>query len=200
MPRPKTHTRKSIASAAMEAFWNNGYEATSLHNLVRHTGASRQSIYAEFGGKRDLFLAALNCYQTEVVTPAFAQVERSEADLSTVRAYFLHQIERAETSGLPGPGCLIANTMTEVAPHDLEIGECVKSHNDRLHAGFINALGNEYRKQKSRVRQTQLAATASTTVVFAQGLWSFSRAVNDAAPLKTAVDRYLHFIGQGATS
>jgi len=184
----------------MEIFWHDGYEATSLDSLVRRTGASRQSIYAEFGGKRDLFLAALNCYQTEVVTPAFAQVERSGANLSTVKAYFLHQIDRAEATGLPGPGCLIANTMTEVAPHDLEIGERVKSHNDRLHAGFINALKNEYRTQRSRVTQKQLDATASTTVVFAQGLWSFSRASNDAAPLKSAVDRYLHLIGQGVTS
>ena len=200
MPRPKTHTRESIASAAMTVFWNNGYEATSLHSLVRHTGASRQSIYAEFGGKRDLFLAALNCYQTDVVTPAFAQVERSGADLSTVKTYFMHQIERAETIGLPGPGCLIANTMTEVAPHDLEIGERVKSHNDRLHAGFENALRNEYRTQRSRIGKKQLATIASTTVIFAQGLWSFSRATNDAAPLKSVVDRYLHLVSQGVIS
>jgi len=180
----------------MEAFWHQGYEATSLNNLVCHTGASRQSIYADFGGKRELFLAALDCYQVEVVTPAFAQVEEQGADLSTVRTYFLHQIKRAEEAGLPGPGCLIANTMTECGPHDVQIGEKVKSHNARLHRGFLNAISNEYRAKKIRVGKKNLAASAATTMVFAQGLWSFSRAINDASPLKRSVDHYLRLMAQ----
>lgn len=184
----------------MEVFWHQGYQATSLDSLVRQTGASRQSIYADFGGKRDLFLAALDRYQVEVVTPAFAQVEGSGADLSTIEAYFLQQIERAKQSGLPGPGCLVANTMTEVAPHDPEISERVEYHNDRLHAGFVNALINECRARLPDAGMKQLAVTATTTVIFSQGLWSFSRATRDSASLKGAVDQYLTQIRQGIPS
>jgi len=197
MPRPKTHTRKSIASAAMDTFWQYGYEATSLNDLVRQTGASRQSIYADFGGKLDLFLASLDCYQTEVVTPAFAQVEQRGADLSAVEAYFWHQIERAESAGLPGPGCLIANTMTENAAHDLKVSERVTSHNNRLQAGFLNAFRGEYRIKQIRIQEKRLEVIAATTVIFAQGLWSYSRAIDNSQTLKRSVAHYLQLVSRG---
>lgn len=195
MPRPKVHSRISTASAAMGVFWARGYEATSLKHLVQQTGASRQSIYSDFGGKRELFLAALECYQDEVVSPAFSHVERAGANLTAVESYFHYQIERAETVGLPGPGCLIANTITEVAPHDVEIYERVKAHNERLFSGFSKAFKNEIRTENTR-RQTapNTDALATMTVIFTQGLWSTSRVINDAAQLYIAVEHFLKLV------
>ena len=117
-----------------------GYNATSLDDLVNATGVSRHGIYGDFGGKRALFLASLDHYSEAVVTPAFAEVEAGGADLTTVAGYFEHQIRRAEGPGLPGRGCLMANTMTEVAPRDDEVRKLVSAHADRLRYGFANAL------------------------------------------------------------
>jgi TetR/AcrR family transcriptional repressor of nem operon len=179
----------------MEVFWTHGYEATSLKQLVQKTGASRQSIYSDFGGKRELFLAALECYQHEVVSPAFSQVEQAGAKLGAVEAYFRYQIERAANDGLPGPGCLIANTITEVAPHDVEIYKRVNAHNDRLFSGFSKAFRNEIQTGNTR-RQAAINtdAIATMTVIFAQGLWSNSRVINDAAQLYLAVDHFLALV------
>ena len=47
---------------AMEAFWANGYDATSLDDLMSETGLSRSSLYNAFGDKLDLFIAALGTY------------------------------------------------------------------------------------------------------------------------------------------
>jgi len=37
-------------------FWRNGYDGTSLDDLVAATGMNRPSLYAAFGDKRDLYL------------------------------------------------------------------------------------------------------------------------------------------------
>ncbi|MFK8047481.1 MAG: TetR/AcrR family transcriptional regulator [Halioglobus sp.] len=200
MPRPKSHTPTSLASAAMEVFWHHGYNATSLDDLVRSTGVSRQGIYSDFGGKRALFLSALERYNLEVVSPAFVQVEDSSADLGAVERYFMHQIERAESTGLPGPGCLVANTMTEIAAHDPEICAVVNAHNERLSTGFVNAFNNECHHQAIHLDPAQTKALAATTVVFAQGLWSASRSTSDSKPLKNAVKHYLKLIQLGIRS
>lgn len=151
-----------------------------MDDLVRVSNASRHSIYSEFGGKRDLFLACFALYQKQVVTPAFAPVEAPDAGLAEIEAYFEMQISRAEKSGLPGPGCLVANTATEYAPHDVDAAKEVKKHNDRLRSGFANALP-EGAAEKA----------ADTLVVFATGLWTLSRITEDADHLRLTSAQFL---------
>jgi len=74
------------------------------------------------------------------VEPAFSQVEAPKAGLSDIAGYWELQISRGEQAGLPGPGCLLANTMTERAPHAPDVAKVVAAHNNRLRAGFRNAL------------------------------------------------------------
>ena len=114
-----------------------------MADLVSATRVNRHGIYAEFGGKKELFLTCLEKYQELVVSPAFDQVEQEEANLDSVLEYLKFQIRRAEESGLPGPGCLVANTMTECGPHDRDIEKAVSHHNQRLTDGFAIALRNE---------------------------------------------------------
>ena len=47
----------------MALFWERGYNATSISDLVDHLGVNRQSLYDTFGGKDHLFLAALERYR-----------------------------------------------------------------------------------------------------------------------------------------
>ena len=183
MPRPRTHTKTALAASAMEVFWVQGYNATSLDDLVNATGVSRHGIYGDFGGKRALFLGSLNHYREAVVTPAFAAVEADGADLMAVAGYFEHQIHRAEGLGLPGRGCLMANTMTEVAPRDDEVRKLVSAHADRLRYGFANALRNVAGTQSS----LELEDLAQSLAVFTQGLWSASRVTDDAESLRGSV-------------
>ena len=181
MPRAKNHSRTSLIDDAMHCFWTNGYEATSITTLVEATGVSRHGIYQLFDGKHDLFLTCLDTYQKTIVSPAFKAVEAKTADCTAIRNYFEHQISLAEKIGLPGPGCLVANTMTEIAPHDPKIAECVLHHNDRLQRGFQNALTNTSPSKAPKKKINQLAEYIT---INAQGLWSYSRSQSSAQPLR----------------
>jgi TetR/AcrR family transcriptional regulator, transcriptional repressor for nem operon len=180
MPRSSSQTTDSIIVASMRHFWRRGYHATSMDELVEAIGVSRHAIYTSVGGKHELYRLSFAAYQRSVVSPAFAPVEQSGGGLAAIAAFFEHQIAQAEAAGLPGPGCLVANAATETAPHDPHIAKEVATHHARLKAGFAHALNNE----RGVIGEVEIDALADFLVTSAQGLWSMSRTVTSAAPLR----------------
>jgi TetR/AcrR family transcriptional regulator, transcriptional repressor for nem operon len=178
-------------------FWHHGYEGTSMDELVNATGVSRHGLYAAFGGKEELFVACLEVYSQEIVTSAFSQVEQPEASLNTIADYFEFQIGRAEQSGWPPPGCLMANTMTELAPHNSTAFERVAQHNARLHSGFRNALGHSMRQRNESAEK--LDDRAAVMVTFTNGLWSMSRTAANAMELRLVVRNFLQLFERNHT-
>ncbi len=154
------------------------------------TGANRQAIYSGVGGKSELYRAGFVAYQAAIVSPAFSVVEQSDAGLDAIGSFFERQIACAEAMGLPGPGCLVANAMTETAPHDPEIAAEVAAHHARLKAGFAHALANDAPTLPCADR----LALADFLVVAAQGLWSMSRTLASASPLRAHVSTILSLL------
>lgn len=181
MGRPRKVDEPALVHRALDWFWQHGYTDSSMDDLVRATGSSRHGIYAHHGSKRALFLAALQVYDEIVVTPAFRIVEQGDADLGSIARFFEHQIARAAAEGLPGRGCLIANTMTENAPHDAEIRAHIHAHQQRLRTGFRRVLRHS---ATASIGAREIDDLADMLVVATQGLWSYSRSVESAAPLR----------------
>lgn len=65
--RPKVFDREAALDKAMTLFWQHGYEATSLADLVEATGAKAPTLYAEFTNKKDYF--ALSSIATSLALP-----------------------------------------------------------------------------------------------------------------------------------
>lgn len=59
MARPREFDKAEVIALAAELFRRKGYQATSMRDLITHLGLSSSSIYAAFGGKYGLFMAAL---------------------------------------------------------------------------------------------------------------------------------------------
>ncbi len=189
MPRQAKHSKTELVERALCQFWQSGFFASSMDDLVRETGVSRHGIYSAFGGKDDLFLACFEVYQDQVVTPAFAQVEAANANLTAVRAYFEQQLQRAETNGLPGPGCFVANSATEVGPTMPAAHTQIGLHHARLRRGFRNALRNAAESD-----ETSIQNLSDVMVVFTNGFWSMSRTTDDADALRRYVRTFLNMI------
>ena len=54
MARPRGFDEKQVLNAVRDQFWNAGYAATSLEDLMRVSGLGKGSLYAAFGDKRRL--------------------------------------------------------------------------------------------------------------------------------------------------
>lgn len=187
MPRTTSFTSEQLSDRALQHFWTNGFHASSMDDLVKATGVSRHGIYRSFGGKKALFLACFDRYQQSVVTPAFEAVEAPDATLQNVFDYFEQQISLGENVGLPGPGCFVANSATEVAPGDPDVMAEVARHNDRLRQGFAQALQNA----APHLEPQRAHELADVMVIFTNGLWTKSRTVSEGGVLRKAVQNFL---------
>jgi AcrR family transcriptional regulator len=62
MGRPRSFSEAAALDAAMRAFWERGYEGTSLDDLTQAMGINRSSLYATFGDKATLFRLVMDRY------------------------------------------------------------------------------------------------------------------------------------------
>ncbi|MFF8378794.1 TetR/AcrR family transcriptional regulator [Streptomyces sp. NPDC015661] len=60
--RPRSFDRLTALEQATLAFWEHGYETTSVSDLTRVMGISAPSLYAAFGDKKTLFEEVVEAY------------------------------------------------------------------------------------------------------------------------------------------
>jgi len=114
MARHKEFDQDEALQKAMEVFWERGYEATSVQDLVEHTGINRQSLYDTFVDKHSLFLRALDRYQEVETRKLLALIERPGSVKKALRQLFNGVIEGSFSDGHQR-GCLMSNSMSELA-------------------------------------------------------------------------------------
>ncbi|MUL37565.1 TetR/AcrR family transcriptional regulator [Gloeocapsopsis dulcis] len=168
MARKKEFDRDEVLEKAMETFWCQGYEATSVQDLVEQMGINRGSLYDTFGDKRALFLAAIAHYNETAFAEAIAQLEAPGASKQAIVDYFQNFIECA-TSDKQRRGCLMTNSAVELAPHDQNTASCITTHLQRLENAFYHVLVNASEKGEISSRQDLRALARFLTCVL-QGL------------------------------
>jgi TetR/AcrR family transcriptional repressor of nem operon len=136
----------------MQVFWEKGYEATSVQDLVDRMGINRFSLYDTFGDKHALFLAALDRYCTQAVSALVHDMERADAGIVAIHQYFRDAVGFfASRKGWQG--FLMTNTMVECSPHDPEVAMKVQAHLERLETAFTRALGQAQAAGELQTRQ-----------------------------------------------
>lgn len=62
--RPRAFDMDTALEKALEVFWRKGYDGTSLSDLTEAMGINKPSLYAAFGNKEQLFLKAIELYES----------------------------------------------------------------------------------------------------------------------------------------
>ncbi|HEX7767977.1 MAG TPA: TetR/AcrR family transcriptional regulator [Nitrospira sp.] len=125
MPRPKEFNPDAALEKAMQVFWHKGYEATSMEDLLTAMDINRGSLYATFGDKYELFLKAMDRYCSGGgIGSGISILKQPGPALPLIRRFIDHLLE----FGLSDPlrrGCMITNTIMELAPHEKDIAKRV---------------------------------------------------------------------------
>lgn len=66
--RPRSFDRQVALQRAVELFWEQGYEGTSIADLTAAMGIAAPSLYAAFGSKEALFREAVEAYAQDSPT------------------------------------------------------------------------------------------------------------------------------------
>ena len=139
MPRTKSYNRDEMLGKAMDLFWQKGYAATSLQDLVDHLGINRFSIYDSFGNKHSLFLAALDRYRENVAKALRTKLDDGTKGIDAIKEYF-----RAMEAGLSIPGgrmgCLVQNSTLEMVLSDPEVERRIAATNLAFRGAILDAL------------------------------------------------------------
>ena len=120
MARNKEFDEKVVLKKAMELFWKQGYEKTSMQDLVNHMGIHRRSIYDTFGDKYSLFLASLKSYEVFVAEELTKIISNSSILKIAIRKIFEYVVNVAELEIYPA-GCFAVNTAVELSLLDKDI-------------------------------------------------------------------------------
>ena len=120
MGRSREFDENVVLQKAMELFWKQGYEKTSMNDLVEYMGIHRRSLYDTFGDKHTLFLKAMDFYEELIKNKMQTGISHAKTAKQAIQFIFDFIIEGFEDKQW---GCLIVNSATEMAQMDKEIKE-----------------------------------------------------------------------------
>ena len=123
MARPREFDEATVLEAAMNCFWAQGFESTSVRDLAEEMGITGASLYNAFGDKRSLYRRALAYYLETSVRDRVSRLEQLPP-FAAIRAFFDEVIERS-LADKQRRGCMLVNAALELAPYDAEIQNVV---------------------------------------------------------------------------
>jgi TetR/AcrR family transcriptional repressor of nem operon len=151
--RPTEFDREEALEKSMELFWKNGYEATSLAELIEEMGIGRQSLYNTFGDKHSLFIEAAKHYTNSNGQHLINTLQSPGSPVGNIRKA-LEQVVDFLTSG-ECRGCLVTNSIVELAPHDDEVRKLVTANVNRVEKTIKTTLDRA-------VEEGEISAKADT--------------------------------------
>jgi TetR/AcrR family transcriptional repressor of nem operon len=138
MARPIEFDRPKALNRALALFWRQGFQATSLADLLAAMGISRGSFYAAFGDKRRLFIECLDLFASHM-TGRLRRARTQAPPLVALQGFLEHSLLPA---GDPRGrwGCLLVNTVLELAGVDDGLSGHASRHLEDMQAAFQAAL------------------------------------------------------------
>ncbi|KQY80593.1 TetR family transcriptional regulator [Paenibacillus sp. Root52] len=115
MARSKEFEEFVVLDKAMRLFWEQGYEKTSMTDLVNHMGIHRRSLYDTFGDKHTLFLKSVDLYDQKMSFSLATGIKHSQTATEALQLIFSSLIHGEKH---PASGCLLVNSTVELAARD----------------------------------------------------------------------------------
>ena len=188
MARPREFDPELATQEAMEAFWERGYAATSVSDLLAEMKLNRGSLYGTFGDKKQLFLAALEKYDEQHRAAWFEVLNRPGSAKAALREWVM-----AAAQGCTGEGgrrgCLIAKAAVELVPHDRDVAKWI-TRLHRRNEGIVASVVSRGQSEGEINTRSSAAAIARFLLAGLGGL----RMLGTASPTQKDVNEVAELI------
>src|SRR6202048_2884568 len=138
MARPREFDETTVLEAAMNCFWTQGFEQTSVRGLAERVGRPGASLYNAFGDKRSLYRQAFIHYLAQTVRDRVARLEKLPS-ASAIRTFF-DEIVEVSVVDEQRRGCMLVNAALELAPYDPEFQQLVAEEMIFIEAFFRRCI------------------------------------------------------------
>lgn len=182
MSRPRAFDEDDVMERAMHVFWRRGYQATTMTELLAAMRLSKSSFYETFRTKRDLLLTALRRYAASGMGGLIAPLLAPDASRPAIEATFANMVRHAR-SREGRRGCLVNNTLGEVAPNDPVVFAATRAVLEQLEALLVGVVTRAQAKGEITRNESARALARFLATTFG-GL----NLVAKARPDKTALD------------
>jgi AcrR family transcriptional regulator len=114
MGRPRAFDEDEVLERALRLFWEQGYEGTSLKDLMAAMQLTKSSLYKAFGSKAALFQRVFSRYEDRHVGFRFDAL--AETTPARIVAALLHGFVQLYAGVGTPPGCMGTNAALACSP------------------------------------------------------------------------------------
>ncbi|MCW3467224.1 TetR/AcrR family transcriptional regulator [Chitinophaga nivalis] len=141
--------RQRLLDTATELFYNQGYRATGINQVIREAGVARASLYLHFASKEALLIAFLQYRHQYWFDALKTWTEKTAKPKEQIMAAFdfLHDINEKEHFR----GCAFLNILSEMTDKDAAVLQVIQEHKKDLRAYLGHILVKEKQALKDQV-------------------------------------------------
>ena len=183
MGRPASFDHTEMLETIQSVFWDNGYSATSLDDIMEATGLGKGSLYGAYGPKQEMYLQAFTDYCDWAVADLEERLRGNDADaIVRLRAY----IQTAAKGGASARrGCMLAKGTAEAAGRFPDVDKII----ERTFKAMERAIVQCVRQAQSAgdITADRDARTIGVTLLaVVRGMGSLAQAGTSSASLSLA--------------
>ncbi|MDH5325337.1 MAG: TetR/AcrR family transcriptional regulator [Gammaproteobacteria bacterium] len=165
----------TVLAKALEVFWRQGYELTSVQDLVKGMGINRASLYDTFGNKTQLYQQTLQRYIEQSLTQSRELLLHHPGTVVQRLQNYFYTLNSTHHDNECHFGCFLNNTAVELGPHYPQFAEQVRNAWTEMETIFRTLLEQGVKKQELPPH-LDTAAIAATINMMLQGISVMSKA------------------------
>jgi len=178
MNRPKEYDREELLATITNLFWERGFAATSMNEIVAYTKVNKFSLYNEFGCKDKLLLTCMDYYIRNSLGFLIEVLSNKPLGLSNIEIFFDHRINISCSASNKNKTCLMFNSVMEREILNKEANLKVNIFISKLTVLFRNCL-NAAQERSEISKKNDSDALANYLTYFTFGLVSLGmRGIN----------------------
>lgn len=124
---------------AMQLFWDKGYAATGMTELLDVMEIGRKSLYDTYGNKRALYIKALSKYSQTVVTGIHRDLNNPDRPAMENLRAVMREIGRVNAMPMSA-GCMLGVGMAQFRIDDREMAAILRKHMEHVERAYYQAL------------------------------------------------------------
>lgn len=149
--------REEVIDVTMDLFWKNGYNSSSIQQIVDITGLKPGSIYHSFGSKEKLFREVLESYSSKGLAKIQNTLESARSVGEGVCNHLESVIEQATRAEYCS--CLLVKTQLELS------GGTGQSELHALASSKLNEVEQLFRRYLEREFNTKVSKERASSIM-----------------------------------